>query len=211
MPSPLARMYREALRAAEHLRPSVWPRARRFEIAYAILVNDEVHQFVNRMQTDVVRTCRVRPLLHETPHITLKLGFRVSAFEPFEAYLETLARETDPFEIGVRDVGFFDEGIIFLDVEPNAAFERLRHRILRDLSERHGIEPYAIEGDQFHPHVTVAFGLSSHDVEHAKAVFGGAGARFHFMLEALGLLCQTSTQWVTRKRANLTGSPAKPS
>lgn len=172
------------------------------EVAYVIPVSDEVHNFVSKVQMKVFRTCGTAPRFHETPHITLKLSFRAAAIEPFEPHLDQLAAEIEPFEIRVGNIDFFDPGIMFLDVEPNPALERLRQRILRELSDRYAVTPYDIEGERFHFHVTVAYDLSPSLFARARDVFAGATDRLGFVPGTLALLCHTGEQWFTYKRTS---------
>ncbi len=173
------------------------------EVAYVIPVSDEIQNFVAKVQMEIVRTCGTGPRFHGTPHITLKLSFRTAAIEPFEPHLDRLADEVEPFEIRVGHIDFFDPGIMFLDVEPNPGLERLRQRILRELSDGHGVTPYDIEGERFHFHVTVAYDLSPAEFARARRVFAGATDRMGFVPGSLALLCHTGEQWFTYKRVSL--------
>ncbi|MBI5307187.1 MAG: 2'-5' RNA ligase family protein [Planctomycetes bacterium] len=131
------------------------------------------------------------------------MGFEVTDIDSFSFYFEKLAREIKPFEIRMKGIDFFDEGIIYLDVEKNTQLETLRQKILRDLSQDHGIKPYPIEGNQFHFHATLAYGLSKNDFKTACKSFKKHDVEFKFMLEKIGLLCYIGDQWITYKKAML--------
>jgi len=176
---------------------------RSFEIAYVILVGEEVHNYMSKMQIGILKEYGVNPGLKASPHITLKLGFEASGLDPYERYLDELAREIEPFEICVRDIGFFDEGIIFMDVEENLALEKLRRRILADLWDRHGIEPYPLEGARYHFHATLAYGLSKRDFAKAQRALRDTKVQFRFVLDTLALFCHTGDEWIAYKRATL--------
>jgi 2'-5' RNA ligase len=124
-------------------------RPQRFEVGYVILLNDEVTNYVRRLQIDLLREHGPCPSLHVAPHITLKQAFPVPALEPFERYFEQLINETEPFEIVVRGFGSFDRDILFLDVVQNSHLVELRKRILRGLSVEFGIQPYPLEDDRY--------------------------------------------------------------
>jgi len=176
---------------------------RNFEIAYVILVSEEVHNYMSRLQVQILKEFGVNPGLKADPHITLKLGFEASGLDPYERYLDELARETEPFEICIRDIGFFEEGIIFMDVEDNPPLEKLRRRILNELSERHGIEPYPLEGDRYHFHATLAYGLSKRDFAKAQRALRDTKVEFRFVLDTLALFCHTGDGWIAYKRATV--------
>ena len=204
-------VHRFVLRALKFLR--LVNRNRSFEIAYVILVSDEVHNYMSKLQLDILKQYGANPGIKASPHITLKLGFNVSNIEPFEEYFDELVGAIDPFEICIKNIGFFDEGIIFMDVEPTQQLDRLRHRILHDLSVRHGIKPYPLEGDRYHFHATLAYGMPKHDFVQARAKLENLKVEFRFVLETLGLLCSTgedSYEWITYKRSILSRSIAKP-
>lgn len=184
---------------------------RTFEIAYVIFVSDEIHNYMTKLQYDILRRYGPNPGIRSTPHITLKLGFQVSNIEPFERYFDELVRETEPFEITVRNIGFFDEGIVFMDVEHTPPLDRLRRRILSDLAARFDIQPYPLEGDGYRFHATVAYGMAPQDFAAARASLGDLRVDFRFALKTLGMLCQTgddSYEWMTYKRAVLARSSA---
>lgn len=174
---------------------------RTIEVAYVLPVGERVQNAVSRMQVRLLDACGTEPHLPETPHITLKLSFKSAVLEPLGAHLDLLCREVEPFGIRIGDVGFFDEGVMFLDVEANPALEALRQRVLRDLSSGYGVQPYDIEGPRFHFHVTIAYGLSRQDLARARCAFTAPTGAFEFVPERMALLCHTGTQWFTYRRA----------
>jgi len=206
--SPLGGIYRFILRALKYLRLA--DRGRTFEIAYVILVSDEVHNYMSKLQIDILKEYGMNPGLKASPHITLKLGFEVSELEPFERYFDKLVGEIEPFEICMKDIGFFDEGIIFMDVERNPQLEKLRRRILKDVSEQCGVEPYPLEGDRYHFHATLAYGLSKHDFARARQTLKDMKVEFRFALDTLALFCHTGNEWVVYKRATVSQSLTRP-
>ena len=125
------------------------------QLAVVIPLDGEAANHATKLQIEILRKYGRNPGLDACPHITLKMGFETTDIAPFEEYLGHLAGETFPLEITIRDFGTFDEGILFLDVEPNPALESLRQRILSDLSAQHGVEALEIEGPQFRFHVTL--------------------------------------------------------
>ena len=177
-----------------------------FQLAMVIPLADEVGHEATKLQIDVLRKFGRNPGLDAYPHITLKLGFSVTDFTPFEEYLSHLAGEVPPFGISLRNFGFFDEGILFLDVEANPELEKLRQRILADLSERYGINPGEIEDARYHFHVTLAYGLSRAEFAELRRSFATREVHFNFQARHIDLLCHTGHQWVTYQRERLRGN-----
>lgn len=198
--STLRRLLSRA-RAAARRRPSP---DRPFELAFVILTSDEVHNHVRRQQLELLRRHGANPALRATPHITLKLGFPAVTLEPFERFLDELAADLAPFEIRLPGYGSFDEGILYLDVERTSPLEALRRRIVGELAARFGVRPLALEeGDRFHFHATLAYGLSRSDFERARGALRHTPLDFRFQVERLALLCHTGSEWVTYRRARV--------
>lgn len=179
---------------------------RTWKIAYVILVSDEVHNFMTKLQINILDQYGVNPGLTAIPHITLKLGFDVSCLEPYENYFDSLVKDIEPFEICVNGINKFDEGIIFINVENNPNLDMLRRRILRDLHEQFGVEPYRLEDDQFHFHATLAHGLSKNDFLMAYEGLKKMPVQMCFTLSAMGLFCHTGDNWVSYKQSTIIGN-----
>lgn len=209
MTAHLRRIVRALLRRSGLRRAS---RAQTFEIAFAAIVGDDVHNDVAKLKLDILTRYGRNPGIEATPHITLKLGFPVAIEEVrvFEEYFDRLLADLAPFPIRVTGVDFFDEGIVFLDVEPSPPLDRLRRRIVADLSARHGIPPHRLEGDEYRFHVTAGY-VAPRDLPDARREFQGRVRESTFSFDTLAMLCHTGSEWVTYKRARLRGAPGEPS
>jgi 2'-5' RNA ligase len=174
-------------------------------VAYVIPVSDEVHNLVRRVEVGIASRRGEDPGIGVSPHITLKQGFDVAALEPHERYFDALAADIAPFDIEVTGVGVFEGGIVFLDVAPDPRLEALRQRILRDLAERFGVVPYALEDHRYHFHATMAAGLTAREVAEVQRALQGERTDFRFRCETLALLYHTGAQWITYKRSALGG------
>ena len=179
------------------------PVTRRLQLAIALFVSDEVHNAMSRLQLEILNRYERCPEIGTVPHITLKLGFPVTDIAPYEAYFDEIAEQAAPFRLEVRDLGFFDEGIIFVDVVPSVDLDRLRRRIVHDLESRFGVQPYPLEGDAFHFHATLTRDLPHRDFEDARRRFGERTFRSAFDVRSIGLFCHTGAEWLVYKRAEL--------
>ncbi len=177
-------------------------------LAVVIPLDDAVAAFATRVKLDLLRKYGRNPGLDSFPHISLKMGFEAADPEPFADCVERLAGEFAPFEICLRDYGFFDEGILFLDTVPDPRLEPLRQRVLGELKDRHGVEALPIEGAGFHFHVTLAYGYRPREFGEIRADFQQRKADRKFTARHLDLFCHTGRQWVTYHRARLGASPA---
>jgi 2'-5' RNA ligase len=172
-------------------------------LGYVMLVDEEVHNYVRRVQVQIHREYGAVSGMECTPHLTLKQGFAARTIEPFERYFDRLVAETDPFEITLRGIGSFDDGVIYLDVVQNGTLDSLRRRVVSDLSNGFGVSPNALEDDQYHFHATLAQGLPRASFERARQALQGEQVEFRFICDTLGLLCDLGTGWMTYKRSRV--------
>ncbi len=136
------------------------------------------------------------------PHITLKLGFAAATAEPFKRLLDSLAGTTE-FEVSLRAVDAFEEGIAFLDVVSNDPLEALRQRLLDTLKSNHGIEPLPIEISGYRFHVTLASGLSRAELQRLLATYSTLPPEGRFSVSCLQLLSYTPAGWIALHETSL--------
>lgn len=175
------------------------------QVGYAILLSDEVHNFMRGLQVLILNQCVSASGMTETPHITLKQAFEVKSSEPFEQYFDRLVHEIEPFEIVIKGVDSFPDRVIFLDVEQDTRLETLRLKILRDLSEKFGIKPHPLEDERYYFHATLAYNISKEDFKEARQTFKEIRADFRFIFDTLGLMYFTGAEWMTYKRLKVGG------
>lgn len=172
-------------------------------LAYVILLSDDVHNFLRRVQAEVYQRYDANPwTLSLEPHVTLKQPFESDEVEPHEQYLEQLAVETEPFELLLRGLGAFEEdGVLFLEVEQDPQLLALQHRILDELR----LDPGEFESGHPRPyyfHATIATGLAPADLKQARELHA-ATPEFRFALDRLGLFRKTEETWTLYKRVRL--------
>lgn len=173
------------------------------QIAIVLPLDHAAHNFMARHQVEILRRHGINEGLTAVPHVTLKLGFKTPDLETFAGYLDEVAKSTPTFEVTLRGIGSFEEGVIFLDVEPTPALDQLRRRIVRELAERYQIEPRPLEDDRFHFHSTLAYGLTQKAFEQELVRLTPLKPTFHFKAQTLALLCHTGDHWITYRRAAL--------
>jgi 2'-5' RNA ligase len=173
------------------------------QIGYAIPVDEDIHNAMRRLQLRLLRAYGWDICLEESPHITLKQGFLIQDPEPFERYFDRLVREVEPFDIQTGDIGFFDDGIVYLDVAPSTQLHALRGRLLRDLSEAFGVTPNPLEDDRYRFHATIAHSLPRASLDQARRNFRSEPVSFRFHCNALTMLLHTGRQWITYKSSSL--------
>jgi len=172
-------------------------------LAYVILLPDNVHNFMRRLQADVYERYEAsRFTLPLEPHVTLKQPFETSDVGAHEQYLDRLARETEPFELRLRGLGVFEgDGVLFLDVEQDPRLLTVQRRILDDFR----LPPAEFESGHPRPyyfHATIATALAARDLAEARGRHAET-PEFRFATERLGLFRKTEDTWTLYKRVRL--------
>jgi 2'-5' RNA ligase len=178
---------------------------RRIEIALVILVDNTTFNRTRLIQKVLWERLDTTIGLKVSPHISLKLGFFISASKigVFEDYLDRLVSELQAFEIQLVGFGSFPGGILFLDVKSNPRLDELRRRILSDLLEQFGVLPNRFEGDHFHFHLTLASDLSIPGLALAQQTLEPFDFEHRFHLDTIALLIHLGECWTTYKQVRL--------
>jgi 2'-5' RNA ligase len=178
------------------------------QLGFAILLPDDAHNVVRRLQLEIALACGANPALKQYPHITLKQPFHAKALEPIEAYFDELVRAVPPMRIVMDGVGRFEEDeVAFVDVRASAQLERLRLDVLHELGVRFGVKPRDVEGERYRFHATLTYNLPPSAFEPAWGAVRDAEVHLNFEAETLGLFYYTGEEWILYKRA--TASPTR--
>lgn len=175
-------------------------------LALVIPLDGPSADLATQIQIGILEEFGHNPVIEAIPHVTLKMGFSTTDIRPFEKYLSELVLDVAPFDISIRNFGSFEEGILFLDVEPSPALESLRQRIIKDLSAEFGIRPETVEGPEFHYHVTLARDFSKQEFTRLRIAYQTRQIHFKFTARQIDLFYHTGKQWTTYNRSLLLGS-----
>jgi 2'-5' RNA ligase len=175
------------------------------QLGFAIIVDDAVHNVVRELQLRIAHELGTKnPALKQIPHVTLKQPFHTKSLVPIAAYYDHLIATLDPLPVEIDGIGGFDEDrVAFLDVVPDPRLEALRCRILADLGQRFRVKPRDVEGDQYHFHLTLAYGLASEEYARVREALAEAAISLRFTFDTLGLFYYTGDEWIVYKRARL--------
>jgi len=178
---------------------------RLFTIAYVILLNNEAHNLIRKLQIDIFNQYGMHAGLNATPHITIKLGITVntSELQKLIEYFDNLVSEIEPFEIKMIGFGYFEEGIVYLDIEQDEILKNIRNKTLEGLQNIFGIKPYPIEGDNYHFHATLLHGLPKKYLKNIYKDLTGKFIEFKFVPDTFGILCLLNGRWIVYKKSKL--------
>jgi 2'-5' RNA ligase len=136
------------------------------KVAFALLVDHKVHNFMRKLAVDIharYQTGFLGALL--PPHISLKQPFQVSDLAGLERYFCKLAQSIESFditlvglELQVVSVNDEEYGILWLSVQENQMLRDLHNRINQELSEQFENTSAPFDGPGYRFHATVALG-----------------------------------------------------
>jgi 2'-5' RNA ligase len=181
---------------------------RRLTVAVVLPLGGEAGRWMLDQQLGMLQRHGCNPGLDAPPHVTLKMGFKVDATAPVERWLADLAAQIAPFTLRLRGIGRFDEGILFLDVERDAALEALRRHVLAELQAGFGVVPQPIEDDRFHFHATLTYGLPGKALDAEQQRLLALAPAFDVPIDHLALWVHGGEHWVALDRQPLRGHPA---
>jgi 2'-5' RNA ligase len=177
------------------------------QLGIAILLPDEVHNAVRRLQLAVAQACGANHALRQTPHVTLKQPFHAKALEPVESYFDELVATFDPLDIRLHGVDVFEvDRVIFANVEADAPLEALRLEVLRELGERFRVKPRDVEDERYRFHSTLAYNLTEEQLGPARQTLADVDFDLRFRIETLGLFYYTGDVWIAYKRSRIAAS-----
>jgi len=177
------------------------------KIGYAILLDDNSHNYARQMELDLSQRFNTRGGLRQSPHITIKVPFSAEELGPFVAYFDQIAKETEPFNIVLTGVDYFEPNVIFINVEKNQKLQDFHERIITDLKKNYGVEPnLKVEGENVRFHSSLAVSdLTEENFHKAKEYLKNENPYFNFNATTLALFYHLSSEegWIIYKRTKL--------
>ena len=171
------------------------------QVAYIIPLDPAVQAFARQLAEEAQTLFGANRALVIEPHITLKTPFEATSLAPFEPLLDALGSELSPFEIHIRGINWFEPDVIFLDVVQDTRLDTLRQRLLAALTEL-GVRPDAVEGDGYHFHITVAWGLPPEQIRALWHRWRDLPVKLTTLVTEIALVANDGTGWRIRRRTD---------
>ena len=164
------------------------------QVAYIIPLDAVVQTFARRLAEEAQRGFGANRALVIEPHITLKTPFEAADLAPFQCLLDDLASELSPFELHITGINWFEPDVIFLDVVQDTRLDALRRSLLAALAEV-GVQPDAVEGDGYHFHITVAWGLPPEAIRRLWERWQSMPVTLTTLVTEIALVANDGTGW----------------
>lgn len=174
------------------------------KIGYALLLNDECHNFIRRVQLELHQALGIG-LPRQTPHLTIKSPFETDDIKHHVDYLENLAAKIPPIELVFSGFGFFGQHVIFLDVQENQDLLDLHSRILREVNEKFGLTPHELEGNNVKFHASIAGFNNEEKFREAQELLMKYQPKFRCRATELGLFYYLGegNGWIVNRRISI--------
>lgn len=156
------------------------------KLGYAIMLSNEVHNFVRKIQLELHHEVGTS-LSRQPPHITIKSPFDCDSIEPHILYLKALSSQLKSFDIELQGFDSFGEAVLFLNVVPSDALINLHHQILENVTTKFDLKPHEFEGENIRFHASITGFHNSELFEKGKEYIKQYSPQFKFRLKNLGL------------------------
>jgi 2'-5' RNA ligase len=125
----------------------------------AILPPENIRREINQLKEEVAQKFNSRHALRSPPHITLHMPFtwRMDKLEILDSCMDEINGSIQPFEIELKDFGFFPLRVVFVDVVANEQLTELQRRVATSARKHLKLTNANYKDQPFHPHVTIGF------------------------------------------------------
>lgn len=180
-------------------------------IGFGILLTEESHNLVRRLEVDLQNNFDVSIGLKQSPHITFKRPFVIDQLAPYEKYFDKISKEIKSLQIVIDGIGYFAPNVIFLNVAPNRELDILHRTVLSDLKREFEIPEDLLEGENMKFHVTLAYDdFSPETFRKAQNYLSDVKDHLAFMTEEIGLFYKVDDSWIIYKKINIDNHKTAP-
>jgi 2'-5' RNA ligase len=172
----------------------------------AIIPPVEVQGRVQELKYYIREKYRSSHSLNAPPHITLLSPFRLSEGKEsaVEEKLHLWSKESDPFEVSLKDFDVFPPRVLFINVEQSDYLMNLQSDLESKARAHPEIFNYNYDERPFHPHLTLAFkDLTKQNFHKAWDEFSPAKFEASFNVKSLFLLHHNGSVWETKREFSL--------
>ncbi|WP_235297199.1 2'-5' RNA ligase family protein [Portibacter marinus] len=176
------------------------------KIGYALMLNNECHNFIRKTQFELHQEVGIG-MPRQSPHITIKSPFKIDRLDEYVTYFDHLAANTPAIDITMNSIGFFDEKVIYLEVEQKQELLDWHFKILADMKARFDVNPDPYEGESIKFHASIAGFNKREEFVRAKTFLSNLDIDLHFRAVELGLFYHLGEgeSWIVQRRSLLEG------
>jgi len=165
----------------------------------AILPPQEIQEEITQFKHIIAERFGSKHALNAPSHITLHMPFRWKdkRFDVLENVMHRLNDDLKPFEIELRNFGFFEPRVVFVDVVANESLRQLQRSVVDSCRKELKLDNANYQNQAFHPHVTIGFrDLKKRMFYEAKKEFEERGYGRGFGVDKIELLRHDGGEWI---------------
>ena len=172
----------------------------------AVLLPDEAVASVRGVQQEIADQFGPRRAMRLPPHVTVEPPFRLADAESarLTEALAAFFADKKPFQLTLKDFGYFRDDVIFIQVAPSLELFELHGELQQYLRGA----AHIIRTPPLHPGYTPHLTIANRDVtpkQHAAIWRSLASRKFHasFVVDELCLMCHNGASWDTAQKFGL--------
>ncbi|MEQ9402196.1 MAG: 2'-5' RNA ligase family protein [Cyclobacteriaceae bacterium] len=164
----------------------------------AIVPPQEIQDEITGLKQLVADKFGSNHALRSPPHITLHMPFKWKDRKK-DQLIDVIERINDsmvPFEIDLKDFGFFEPRVVFVNVVENQSLIHLQKEVVELCRKELKLDNANYRDQLFHPHVTIGFrDLKKRMFYEARKHFEEQALSCRFQAERVSLLKHDGERW----------------
>lgn len=164
----------------------------------AIVPPADTLERIHQLKLEVIEKFGSKHAMNAPAHITLHMPFRWrdKRMEELTEAMRFINEGIVPFKVELKDFGFFEPRVVYVDVMPNAALIDLQRKVQSTVRTHLKLVNTNYKDQVFHPHMTIAFrDLKKPQFFEAKAYFEEQSFSSQFQVEEVKLLKHDGGRW----------------
>lgn len=164
----------------------------------AVLPPDKIQEEITGFKHEITEKYESKHALRSPPHITLHMPFKWKnkRYGDLIDVMTTLNSDLASFEVQLKDFGFFEPRVVFVDVVKNKRLNELQENVVDACRKKLKLNNANYKNRPFHPHITIGFrDLKKRMFYKAKKAFEDRSFSCEFWVEEVALLKHDGKKW----------------
>jgi 2'-5' RNA ligase len=158
----------------------------------------DIQERIIQLKEEVVEKFGSKHALNAPAHITMHMPFKWKdkRFNELAEIMRQLNEDFMPFKVQLKDFGFFDPRVVYVDVVANEQLSVLQGNVQQAAKAQLKLTNANYKDQVFHPHMTIAFrDLKKAAFFEAKAYYTQQTFSAHFKIQGVDLLRHDGKMW----------------
>lgn len=164
----------------------------------AVLPPDKIQEEITGFKHEITEKYESKHALRSPPHITLHMPFKWKdkRYGELIDVMTTLNSDLESFEVQLKDFGFFEPRVVFVDVVKNKRLNELQENVVDACRKKLKLNNANYKNRPFHPHITIGFrDLKKRMFYEAKKEFEARDFSCVLRVEEISLLKHDGRKW----------------